>query len=225
MGFVVREDMPRSSAKAAEKMVGVALCDMIYGSMPKKYVHLRGDEEIAENSWIITSDVPLERDAMLSMEPLSTPLPGRLGSYLLPRDAVLHWPHRKHTTILDFQTLLQSERQSSSIATAPTEDSSYQVAVCGEEEDEEDMHAMPPPRERKEEEEEEAGDEEEDYCDDEDEPSESDDGEDQEDDKNPDKEEPWLESDEEGDANEGPLCGAVVDDPPARSTRSSSRRR
>lgn len=214
--------MPRSSAKAAEKMVGVALCDMIYGSMPKKYIHFRGDEDIAENSWVITSDVPLQRDAMMSMEPLSTPLPGRLGSYLLPHDAVLHWPHREHTTSLDFQTLLQSERQSSSMATIPTEDPSYQVAVCEQEEEED---AMPPPRIPKDEDDD-AGDEEEDYCED-DEHSVSDDEDvNEEDDKNRDKEEPWLESDDEGDAHDGPLCGAVVDDdPPARSTRSSSRRR
>jgi len=208
--------MPRSSSTTAP---GIALCDMTCGTSPKQHIHFRGEEDTLENSWVITSDVPLQPDSILSMEPLSTPLPGRLGSYLLPRDAVLHWPHRKQTTIMDFQTLLQNERQSFSIATTE-EDPSYQVAVCGEEEEEEDVIA--PSREQKDDDED--VEEEEDY-DDDDEPSDSEDPEEPDEEKGPEKDE-WLESDEEGDPNDGPLCGAVVNDPPpARSTRSSSRRR
>ena len=61
---------------------GVCLADETEGHPPRRVAHMQTEE------WTITSDVPL--DDVLSHAPADVILPGRLGAYVYPSDAVFH---------------------------------------------------------------------------------------------------------------------------------------
>ena len=62
-------------------MTGIALATNTAGVAPRAHVHANGE------GWLITSDVPLED--LLHTDILDRMLPGVLGRYIYPKDAVL----------------------------------------------------------------------------------------------------------------------------------------
>ena len=65
------------------------------------------------------------------------PLPGRLGSYLLPMDAVLHFPDRKHTTLRDVNAFIRREVATMQSVVVPFQLNGIPHQVSVREEDEE----------------------------------------------------------------------------------------
>ena len=58
---------------------------MSNGVTPGSYKHAEGDE------WTITSHTPVDR-SLLEVDVLDIALPGKLGTYILPKDAVFFYP-------------------------------------------------------------------------------------------------------------------------------------
>ena len=111
------------------------------GAPKRKHVHVR------QHGWTVTSNVPVE--ALLDAEVLDRALPGWLGRYVLPADAVVHYDDGRR---VDWDALLASE-------TLPDEDdavASHHHVVA---------EAPPPPPPEAEESDEDESDEEEDGSD------------------------------------------------------------
>ena len=79
---------------------GVSLRDDAAGVPPRAHAHAEGD------GWRITSDVAL-RD-VLTAPVLDRTLPGALGRYVYPEDAVLHLTDRARTTAADLLALFEA---------------------------------------------------------------------------------------------------------------------
>ena len=83
-------------------MSGLQIATMRSGARRGAYVHLEVPRE-----WRITSDVPVE--AMLDADVLDERLPGLLGSYVLPRDAVFETIGARRTYAGDYRALYEAE--------------------------------------------------------------------------------------------------------------------
>ena len=68
----------------------------------KKFVHNASD------AWEITSDIPIDR--VPDVQIIDRRLPGRLGSFIYPLDAVFTLKRMPKTTCADFETVLSNER-------------------------------------------------------------------------------------------------------------------
>lgn len=83
-------------------MTGVALLNEEPGCQRKRYVHNEAD------TWEITSDSPIDRVPEINV--LDRCLPGRLGSFIYPMDAVFTLKHGTKTTCADLKRILLTER-------------------------------------------------------------------------------------------------------------------
>lgn len=83
---------------------GVELNTTCAGKAPKRYIHMRHD------TWCITSDTP-PNEQLLSCDHLERCLPGYLGAYFYPKDAVFHFTDRAETTQAHFSEILSNERE------------------------------------------------------------------------------------------------------------------
>lgn len=83
-------------------MTGVALLTGAEGQSKKKHVHARSSE------WEITSDRAIADVPFCDV--LDRILPGRLGSYVYPADAVFACATRKSTTDADLASIIAKER-------------------------------------------------------------------------------------------------------------------
>ena len=82
---------------------GVKLSTMAEDVAPGSVVHATGE------GWAISSHKRIVD--ILECDVLERCLPGRLGCYLLPADAVLHWTSRdSRLTLHDFKSLAEAER-------------------------------------------------------------------------------------------------------------------
>jgi len=61
----------------------------------------------ASETWQITSDIPIE--CLLECTPLEETLPGKLGTYVYPEDAVFHCKEKVHTTTKDLSNAIETE--------------------------------------------------------------------------------------------------------------------
>ena len=84
---------------------GIRLSDGREGTAVGRHVHCKG------GTWSITSKVPVG-PAMLSQPPLDRLLPGMLGCYVYPSDAVFHLHDRAHTTQADWEAVAAAEHVS-----------------------------------------------------------------------------------------------------------------
>jgi hypothetical protein len=84
------------------RRTGVALAGGREGAAVERHVHATG------STWTITSTVPCG-PALLEAEVLDRLLPGALGRYVYPADAVLHITGKTATRRADFDALLQEE--------------------------------------------------------------------------------------------------------------------
>jgi hypothetical protein len=106
---------------------GVVLASGAEVVAPRAHIHARGD------AWVISSDVAIGLD-LLDTEVLDRVLPGALGRYILPSDAVLHRPAYAVTRVHDLAELIRSEK----VYDAPTKTRLLnQLTVAEEEEAEE----------------------------------------------------------------------------------------
>lgn len=83
-------------------MTGVALSTGCDGVRKKKHVHIRCNE------WEVTSDVAIVDVPFCKV--LDRILPGRLGSYIYPDDAVFTCTDRQRTTYSDLALCIERER-------------------------------------------------------------------------------------------------------------------
>lgn len=101
--------MPRKSLKSAGSSTtqtdksGVLLSDKSIQSLGA-YIHAESDD------WSISSNVALTAADFFSHELLCVPLPGRLGCYVLPVDAVFSLKAVNATTYKDFERCMNQER-------------------------------------------------------------------------------------------------------------------
>lgn len=82
---------------------GVRLRDASEGTPVGAHVHCAGP------TWAITSHVPVGPE-MLTAPVLDRVLPGRLGCYVYPQDAVFHMTSRATTSRTDLDDVTASER-------------------------------------------------------------------------------------------------------------------
>lgn len=85
------------------RRTGVALADGRESVPAKPHVHMACD------AWQITSSVPCG-PALLEADVLDRALPGALGRYVYPADAVLCVPSKQTTLRADLERLLAAER-------------------------------------------------------------------------------------------------------------------
>ena len=83
-------------------MSGVALSNDRDGVRKKRYVHIQCNE------WDVTSDHPVSDVPYITV--LDRVLPGRLGSYIYPRDAVFACLDRQVTKKSDLDSVIQREK-------------------------------------------------------------------------------------------------------------------
>tara|TARA_B110000046_G_scaffold85704_1_gene93738 strand:- start:581 stop:1072 length:492 start_codon:yes stop_codon:yes gene_type:complete len=117
------------------RCTGVALADGREGVPAKAHVHM------ACGAWQITSSVPCG-PALLEADVLDRALPGALGRYVYPADAVLCVPSKQTTVRADLERLLAAERVDDALEEAHVNHLSVSrpegdVAEEDEEEDEE----------------------------------------------------------------------------------------
>lgn len=86
------------------KMVGVALVDRTEGVTTRSFVHQQRD------GWVVTSATPPDQ-SILDVDTLETCLPGFLGTYVYPRDAVFHKTTQTITTLADLDREMQVQRE------------------------------------------------------------------------------------------------------------------
>lgn len=96
---MVLTSMPKRAS-----VTGVSLANDREGVAMKRYTHATG------TGWVITSDVCLGPD-LLTTPVLDRVLPGALGCYVYPMDAVLHMTDRKATRVSDVADLLRDTTQ------------------------------------------------------------------------------------------------------------------
>ena len=77
-------------------MTGIALKNFQTNVKPGKYIHTEHEH------WSIYSDVPLNEE-LLRCPVLEEQLPGRLGEFMLPEDAVFRLNGKKKTTVVDLK--------------------------------------------------------------------------------------------------------------------------
>jgi len=83
-------------------MSGISL-DTLAAAAAREHVHAETE------AWRITSRVPVGPE-LLDCPVLESPLPGRLGCFVLPQDAVLDMPSKARVTRRDLNGILDSER-------------------------------------------------------------------------------------------------------------------
>ena len=87
----------------SRRIKGVGLAAMVEGVAAGRVVHVAGE------GWAISSHNDIVD--ILTCDVLERCLPGRLGCYLLPADAVLHWTSSaSRLTLYDFKRLAEAER-------------------------------------------------------------------------------------------------------------------
>jgi hypothetical protein len=132
---------------ACVRPTGVALADGRDGVATLAHVHAALDD------FVVTSDVPCDA-SLLDAPVLGRALPGALGRYLLPVDAVLHLPRRHATTVADLRDLVAREEAALAARTAavashaqqlhlsvaaPTAEDATALAADEEEEDDDEQ--------------------------------------------------------------------------------------
>ena len=110
---------------------GVVLVSGAEAVAPRAHIHARGD------AWVISSDVAIGLD-LLDTEVLDRVLPGALGRYILPSDAVLHRPAYAVTRVHDLAELIKSEE----VYDAPTKTRLLNQLTVAEKEEEEAEGAL-----------------------------------------------------------------------------------
>jgi len=83
---------------------GVCIDSGAEGTAVKRVVHIQG------SNWLITSNVKLDEE-LLEADLTSTLLPGRLGQYFLPKDAVFSMTNEAVTTTQMFQSVVKDETE------------------------------------------------------------------------------------------------------------------
>jgi hypothetical protein len=115
---------------------GVALADGCDGAVPRAHVH------VALDDFVVTSDVPCDA-SLLHAPVLDRALPGALGRYVLPADAVLHLARRQATTAADLRDLLAREEAALAARTAAVASHAQQLHLSVAAPTEEDAAAPP----------------------------------------------------------------------------------
>ena len=110
--FFLLSDSPSrvhpSSGRASLHMPrGVALVDGREGVASLPHVHAQGDD------WVVTSAVAPNDESLLTAAVVECPLPGALGRFVLPHDAVFHMPRKRGpTTRADLDAVQRREAAS-----------------------------------------------------------------------------------------------------------------
>lgn len=82
---------------------GVSLSGMEDGAVAQRHVHMSKD------GWCITSACPVSEKILCTPELVERTLPGFLGTFFYPSDAVFHICGRRATTVADFQRVVSEE--------------------------------------------------------------------------------------------------------------------
>ena len=83
-------------------MYGISLANERSACRRRRFIHNETD------SWEITSDIPIERVPHVAI--MDQRLPGRLGSFIYPHDAVFTLKGTSKTTHADFDVVIVRER-------------------------------------------------------------------------------------------------------------------
>ena len=110
---------------------GVRLACGLPGAPVGRHVHL------AHEDWAITSDVAPDDPAMLDAL-LDVALPGAVGCYVYPRDAVLHLPAARATGAADLQRVLQRHGRRERAPVGPRRLNQRTVALATDADEEEE---------------------------------------------------------------------------------------
>ena len=96
--------MPSRRRTSQNTTSGISLQHSTEGIPPRVHIHAQG------GNWTITSNVPIGME-LLDADLLEKTLPGALGTYILPADAVFHMTDRKITQKGDFLDRMRNEEE------------------------------------------------------------------------------------------------------------------